>query len=182
MFARHTSPPGAASVPAWDRQPGLGFPVRRVAFHLAWLLGLLIRTSGRPRLVLFLLYTAVVFTGGVIAGWPPDLRLAQPFQVQAGEAVIEPVGVTAARWTRQYLGPDQPVLAPESDSLLMLAYGEQRSPPRRGGSLHDFYFSPDFGSGEMADLESIRPRYVVFDRRLIAGITCVVLFSALPCR
>jgi hypothetical protein len=124
--------------------------------------------SGRPRLVLFVVYVAIIFMGGVIAGWPPDLRLAQPYRIRAGEAIIEPVGVTAARWSRQYLGPDQPVIAPESDSLLMLAYGEQRSPPSRGRGLNDLFFSPDFGSGEIDDLNAIRPRYVVFDRRLIS--------------
>jgi hypothetical protein len=141
-----------------------------VAFVLALAAGVywIPEGSGRPRLVLFLVYMGVIFMGGVISGWPPDLRLAQPYQVQAGEAVIEPVGVTAAHWSREYLGPDQRVMAPESDSLLMLAYGEQHSPPNRGISTGDFYFSLDFGSGEMADLKSIRPRYVVFDRRLIS--------------
>ena len=68
---------------------------------------------------------AIIFVGGIIAGWTPTLRLSLPLRVNVENVVIEPQGFAAARWIRAALGPGNQVATDESNARLMLAYGGQ---------------------------------------------------------
>lgn len=90
-------------------KPGIGL---QNFYRLGWAFMLafaVIELWNRPRTPLLgrvavLGSIALVFMGGVIAGWTPTLRLSQPIQVNVGEAVIKPQGFAAAHWMRTALG------------------------------------------------------------------------------
>jgi hypothetical protein len=107
---------------------------------------------------------AVVFSGGVIAGWKPKLRLAQPYRIKAGSHVIDSEGRWMARWAATRLGPDRRFAASDSDARLLAAYaGAYVVSDWR---VLDLLQSATLGPPELSVLHSQRLRYVVVDRRL----------------
>jgi hypothetical protein len=118
--------------------------------------------------VVFMGYVAVIFLGGIIAGWGPNLRLAHPYLVAVGAGVIEPQGVSAAKWTRSFLGSDNRLATDESNARLMLAYGEQYPYTGRKYGIQDMFFSTQVGQSEQYILQVTGIRYVVVDRRRIS--------------
>lgn len=111
---------------------------------------------------------AIVFMGGIIAGWTPTLRLSQPLQMNAGETVIQPQGFAAANWMRTALGPGHHVATDESNARLMLAYGGQL--PLTGGypDIKDLLGMADFPDWQVELLREWDIQYVAYDRRLIS--------------
>ncbi|MEI2701378.1 MAG: hypothetical protein V9E83_03135 [Baekduia sp.] len=73
---------------------------------------------------------AVIVGGGVIAGWPANLRLAQPYRATAEEATLEPPGAELARWARTELHPPVGIGAQNADARLLVTIGGQ--PARQG--------------------------------------------------
>jgi hypothetical protein len=81
----------------------------------------------RSLLFVFAGYAAILFIGGVIAGWPPALRLSQQLLVDVDGTTLHPQGLEASNWILDAHGPDNRVIAPPSDALLMLSYGRQQA-------------------------------------------------------
>lgn len=67
----------------------------------------------------------LMIAGGVIAGWPASLRLAQPFRLDVAGTTLEPPGVAAARWSRAELGPTRRLGAQDADARTFLVDGRQ---------------------------------------------------------
>lgn len=109
---------------------------------------------------------AIVFMGGVIAGWPPSVRLPPPYVVSSGTVLIEPPGVTAARWAHAYLGPENRMAADESNARLMLVYGQQYPLTGKKDGVKAMIFSGQIGRGEREIFQVTGVRYVILDRRL----------------
>lgn len=126
------------------------------------------RWSGWASRLAFTTCAALVFIGGVIAGWPPALRLSQPFVVYAGEIPLVPQGLTASRWARQHLGPGNRIAADESNARLLLAYGDQHPLTGRSGGIRYLFFSNQIDWGELQILRENEVAYVAFDRRRIS--------------
>jgi hypothetical protein len=111
---------------------------------------------------------AVLFVGGVIAGWAPTLRLSRPLQVAVGNLTIEPQGFAAAQWMRAALGPNNTVATDESNARLMLAYGEQQTLTGRYPDIKDLLGTSDIPSWQVELMQEWSIQYVVVDRRLIS--------------
>jgi hypothetical protein len=118
--------------------------------------------------LLFAVYLAVVFMGGLISGWPPKLRLTQPYLVAGYPDTIEPEGVSAARWARSFLGPGNRMATDETNARLMLIYGDQFTLTSRKGGVRALIFSDQIGRGEQYILQVAHTPYVVLDRRLVS--------------
>jgi len=108
---------------------------------------------------------AVVFTGGVIAGWQPSLRLSQPYQVDAASRVIEPEGRLLARWAGAQLTPASRFAATQSDSRLLLAYASEYALSGSSPDIQDVLATPTLPPWELALLRGHRLRYVAVDLR-----------------
>jgi hypothetical protein len=65
-----------------------------------------------------------VFFGGVLASWGTD-EIPRRYRVSADAASIEPMGVGAAEWTRQWLGIGHRFVADRVNRLLLATYGQQ---------------------------------------------------------
>jgi len=125
---------------------------------------------------MFAVCVAIVFMGGVIAGWPPNVRLPLPYLVSTGALSIEPPGVAAARWSRAFLGPAHRLAADESNARLMLVYGEQYPLTGREHGVRDMIFSGQIGRGEREILQVTGVHYVVLDQRLKSWDTMAGLY------
>jgi hypothetical protein len=112
---------------------------------------------------------AIIFVGGIIAGWVPTLRLSLPLRVNVENVVIEPQGFTAARWIRMALGPGNQVATDESNARLMLAYGGQLTLAGRYPDIKDLLGMSDFPDWQVELLREWAIQYIAVDRRLISA-------------
>jgi hypothetical protein len=111
---------------------------------------------------------AVIFVGGVIAGWSPTLRLGRPLQVTNGHVTIKPQGFTAANWMRTIIGPGYTVGTDQSNARLLLVYGKQN--PLTGGypDIRDLLGMPEFPAWQTELMQEYDIRYLLVDRRAIS--------------
>jgi hypothetical protein len=86
-----------------------------------WLAG----NAGKLRLRAVSLVLTIIFIGGAISGSAETAVLGR-YKVSADALSIEPLGITAAKWTRQYLGGGWRFAADRVNRLLLGTYGEQR--------------------------------------------------------
>lgn len=122
----------------------------------------------RFKLPLLTTYIAIVFMGGLIAGWPPKVRLSKPYVVDSGMHQIEPQGVFTAKWTRDFLGPDNPVAVDAANAKFVLAYGEQIPYTRSKYGIRSMFYSDNIGQTERNIIRRTGVQYIIFDRRLIS--------------
>ena len=118
--------------------------------------------------VVFAAWATIIFLGGVIAAWPSWARLPGPYLAAADTRSIEPQGVAAAEWARDYPEPDSLIAADRINRLLMGSYGGQR--PVAGSSnrmsVVQLYFSSEMGPAEQGIIQRVGIRYILVDRRL----------------
>ena len=124
----------------------------------------------------FAVYAGIIFLGGVIAGWQPPARLSLPYLITAENQILEPQGVTAAHWAREFLGPHNVLLADETNARLMLRIGEQAPLTGKRLGVRDLIVADSVGRGEREILQVTGARYVVIDRRLISWNSLVGLY------
>ena len=113
-------------------------------------------------------WLSVVFSGGTILGWAPQLILPGPYLVGADSRSVDAAGVAAATWARDLLGPDNRFAADRTNRNLLGTYGEQ-------DPVTDFndrvvtaqvFLSPTFDDADRAILREGGVRYLLVDRRL----------------
>jgi hypothetical protein len=110
-------------------------------------------------------YVSVIFLGGVVVGWRPDLRVPRAYETQAMGQLIQPEGVALAAWAPQFLGVNNTVATDESNALLMAVYGQQIPWSGPANGVHTMMAASSVDSGTRIVLTSLRARYVVLDRR-----------------
>ncbi|MFL5804820.1 MAG: hypothetical protein ACJ8CR_24135 [Roseiflexaceae bacterium] len=142
--------------------------------HL-WLPGPLARLKPlleRVKPPLFALFVAVLFCGGIIAGWSPWARMPWPYTVGADTRSIEPQGLAAAAWASAYLGPDNRIAADRINMTLMGTYGEQRMITNLidGVSISGIFLAQRLGPNEREALHKGRIHYIVVDRRVSTAL------------
>jgi hypothetical protein len=109
---------------------------------------------------------AVIFAGGVIAGWSPDARLSRPYEVAADSRTIEPEGLAIARWAAKYLGPNRRYAASESDARFLLVYADAFVLAGRNPDVQDVIQTPTLPDWQLELLRQHGLRYVVVDLRV----------------
>jgi hypothetical protein len=118
---------------------------------------------------------SVILIGGMIAGWPPKWNLPGPYLVSASTRSIEPQGIAAAYWARDWLGPDNRIATDGTNYMLMGSYGEQFYVSTLNGGVDSswVFYAPDLGPGEVDILRRGRIRYLVIDRRLTTQVAMI---------
>jgi hypothetical protein len=121
---------------------------------------------------LFAAALTVIFTGGVIAGWEPQLRLAQPYVVVIDQptaasdpVTVEAQGLAVARWMGKTLGPGHTIAADEANGRYMLAYGEQYPYVGRYPFVRAILTEPTVDQRQRTMMAQWGLEYVVVDRR-----------------
>lgn len=121
--------------------------------------------QGWMQRTLFAAAVAVIFAGGLIAGWPPQVRLAQPYVVAAGQEVVAAPGLATAQWMQRTLGPGHTVAADESNGRYILAYGDQYPLVGRYPFVREVLTQPSLDRWQQAAMTEWNLQYVVVDRR-----------------
>jgi hypothetical protein len=115
----------------------------------------------------------ILFVGGINAGAGPDwLRLPGPYLVSGSSRSIEPEGVDAALWSRQFLGPNNRVAADRINQLLMATYGGQRIITRQYDHVEISlaYLAPAASATATDVLQQSQSHYIVVDWRLTTAL------------
>lgn len=108
---------------------------------------------------------AVVVAGGVIGGWPRDLRLAQPYRIKAGTHVIEPEGYALARWAAAEIGPGRRFAATDSDARLLTVHARETIIVREK-TIDELLRARQLTPSQVETIRVRHLRYIVVDRRL----------------
>lgn len=116
----------------------------------------------------FIIGMCIVFLGGVISGWSPQLILQQPEQLRVGSVILEPQGIADARWFLSNFGSNNRIVADPSSSRSFLTFGGQYAYESYHADLNDIFGTPDFPAWQGKALQNYSIRYMVFDRRTLS--------------
>jgi hypothetical protein len=108
---------------------------------------------------------ALIFAGGVVSGWPPALRLSQPYRIEAGSQVIEPEARQLARWARVNLPPGARYAAPDADARMLDTYADGYAVTGNVLAVDTILRTPRLPAWQLENLARGNLRYVVVDRR-----------------
>ena len=113
-------------------------------------------------------YMAILIVGGVIAGWPPDLRISKPTLVSVNGTTLQPQGLVASSWILANHGSDNQMIAPTSDALMMLAYGRQHAKTGKIYAIQELLTKKHDLKWQTEILQTVQTRFVVTDRRRVS--------------
>ncbi|HZQ10382.1 MAG TPA: hypothetical protein VFD70_27635 [Anaerolineae bacterium] len=109
---------------------------------------------------------AILFMGGVVAGWPSTARLAGPYEVAVGSELIYPQGLSAATWMHNALGPENRIAVDYVNARFMLAYGEQHPISSTGRGIPYLLTGKHIDSGIQKTIRDNYIKYTLIDRRV----------------
>jgi hypothetical protein len=109
---------------------------------------------------------SVVFAGGLISGWQPELRLSQPYRIEAAGHVIDPEGRQLARWVDTRLGPGRRIAASDADARSLATYAAAFSIAGTYPDVVDILKTTTLPAWQVSLLRVNRLRFVAVDRRL----------------
>jgi len=118
----------------------------------------------------------VIFSGGVIAGWSPQLRLEQVYQPVVGNRRFEPAGLSAAIWVRTYLGPHRRIAADVAEASYLLVYGAQDIQSSRDYKMQGIFEAESLQDWQIQVLQDRQIEYLAIDRRLISSNNMAGIF------
>jgi len=113
----------------------------------------------------------IITVGGIISSEGPRILVPAKFQVSADSASIEPMGIRAAQWTKEWLGPGKRFAADRVNRLLLSGYGRQlvSTTLKHRFDVGVALVSSQFGKNEQDVLERIGIEYLFADLRLTMG-------------
>jgi hypothetical protein len=109
---------------------------------------------------------SVVFAGGLISGWQPELRLSQPYRIEADHHVIDPEGRQLARWVRIQLGTGRRIAASDADARSLATYSAAFSIAGTYPDVVDILKTTTLPAWQVSLLRDNRLQLVAVDRRL----------------
>ncbi|MGO7383070.1 hypothetical protein ACCT20_07335 [Rhizobium ruizarguesonis] len=118
-----------------------------------------------------------VLIAGVISSEGPRILVPAGYEVSADSSSIEPMGISAARWTRQWLG-GQHFAADRINRLLLSTYGRQRvsTTLESGQDTSMAITAADLGPMERKLLIDSGVGFVMVDLRLTTGLPGVGVY------
>lgn len=116
----------------------------------------------------FALFAAVVYCGGIIAGWSPWARMPWPYMVGADTRSVEPHGIAAAFWASEHLGRNNRMAADRINTTIMGTYGAQRMITNLMDHVvvSGIFLANQLGPEEYKAIRNGSIQYLVVDTRL----------------
>ena len=112
----------------------------------------------------------MIFSGGVVSGWGlPATHVG--YKIEGDSLSLEPMGIDAAVWTKQWLGAGNRFAADRDNSILLGTYGRQDLVT----SLYDptdpseLFLQPEVTGWERNIIKVDRIDYLMTDLRLTTG-------------
>jgi hypothetical protein len=117
-------------------------------------------------------FAVVLLAGGPFVGWGPPGRLPGAYQVSSDARSIQPEGLAAAEWAREYLGPNRFVATDRYDALMFGSYGQQHILSVTNGRIDasTLFFAPTMDPVVRFLIRASGMEFVVIDRRLSQGL------------
>ncbi|RWY84529.1 hypothetical protein EHI44_17785 [Rhizobium leguminosarum] len=119
-----------------------------------------------------------VLVAGVISSEGPRILVPAGYEVSADSSSIEPMGISAARWTREWLGGDQHFATDRINRLLLSTYGRQRvsTTLESGQDTGMAITAADLGPMERKLLIDSGVSFVMVDLRMTTGLPGVGVY------
>ena len=162
----------------WEIGNRIGpFAFLGVGVVLAILVASLLQKSSRSvwRAGLIGAAATVILLGGVISSEGPRVLVPALYQVSADEASIEPMGIAAAEWTKQWLGPDHRFATDRINRLLLSGFGGQKTSTtlQHGIDAGVLLALPTLDREALEVIDLLGFDYVLADLRLTTGLPVV---------
>ena len=106
----------------------------------------------------------IVFAGGVISGWAPELRLAQPYRLDVKGRTVDAEGRQLARFVAAAF-PGRRFAASDADARLLASYADAWAIAGKSPDVYDILRSADFPFWQEALLRKERIHLIAIDRR-----------------
>jgi hypothetical protein len=109
----------------------------------------------------------LVLAAGIVLGNAWFTRMPGPYRVAAEQLSIEPLGVTTAEWSRQWLGPRNRIIADRTNQKLLASIGAQDPVTAFNSSLGTAWvmWEPELTDDDRAVIRDGRIDYVLADLR-----------------
>ncbi|TPG44260.1 hypothetical protein EAH89_27565 [Roseomonas nepalensis] len=114
---------------------------------------------------------SVCFLGGIATGWGnPSTRTG--YRVAADAASVEPMGIDAALWARDWIGPGGRFTADRINRVLLATYGRQTVVTTLLDKVDTSFvlLAPRLTGGEIGALREGYVDYVMVDMRMTTGL------------
>jgi hypothetical protein len=117
----------------------------------------------------------IMLIGGIISSEGPRILVPARYQVSADAASIEPLGIDAAVWTKEWLGPRNHFVADRVNRLLLSTYGRQlvSTTLQHGYDAGEVLVADELGANEREILRKLEIDYLFADLRLTTGLPVV---------
>jgi hypothetical protein len=117
----------------------------------------------------------ILLLGGIISSEGPRILVPAKYQVSADAASIEPMGINAALWTKEWLGPGNHFAADRVNRLLLSTFGRQlvSTTLKHGYDAGEILVSEQLGPNEIETLRKLDLDYLFADLRLTTGLPVV---------
>jgi hypothetical protein len=117
----------------------------------------------------------VMLLGGIISSEGPRILVPAKYQVSADAASIEPMGIGAALWTKEWLGAGNHFAADRINRLLLTTFGRQlvSTTLQHGYDAGKILVAGKLDAEEMDVLQKLRIDYLFADLRLTTGMPVV---------
>jgi hypothetical protein len=126
----------------------------------------------RGTLMLMNVTIVTILMGGIIVG--EGVRLIRtPYKVVADAASVEPMGIDAARWTKEWLGTKNGFVADRDGRTLLGTYGEQRVRTTLDGGIAaaGIFFPPTITEDSLDQIKRGHIDYIWADLRLTTDLS-----------
>jgi hypothetical protein len=146
---------------------GLGFVLALAAVHIHPA-----RVPARIWRTALATFAVLLLAGGPFIGWGPPGRLPGGYQVSSDARSIQPEGLAAADWARQFLGPNRFVATDRYDALMLGSYGDQHILSVTNGHVDasTLFFAPTLDPTVRFLIRASQMEFAVVDRRMSEGL------------
>jgi hypothetical protein len=119
-----------------------------------------------------------VLIAGVISSEGPRILVPAGYEVSADSSSIEPMGISAAKWTREWLGGEQHFATDRINRLLLSTYGRQKvsTTLESGQDTGMAITAADLGPMERKLLIDSGVGFVMVDLRMTTGLPGVGVY------
>jgi hypothetical protein len=138
------------------------------------------RSMSRIRAISIASILTIMILGGFMIGWGPS-AINYPYKVSADSRSVESLGISAAEWTRQWLGTGQRFGADRINRNLLAVYGRQipvtsLSDQEGASEIPQVLFGKVFGSGEQENVRLAMIDYLMIDLRLTTALPALGVY------
>ncbi|MGE5141641.1 MAG: hypothetical protein ACM3JD_19420 [Rudaea sp.] len=149
-----------------------------LALATVWLVGTRWLTGARQALLAAAF--ALLFVGGLVAGWSPNARLARPFLTEADGHTVEPQGLVASEWMLSFLGPKNRIASDPSNMHFLLTYGNQWPFSGNAYGIQSMMQATAIDQSVVSIIRSTGVRYILVDKRQISADQLVGVYLDRP--